>query len=101
MLFSCWLVLFFFFASFFFFSAFCSDSMKAVFTINASSWFDCPSCLFALVSSLSRLLFSVLLSMLSLGCDFFDSKTNMQIHERTFRNIFFWMVSFVFSGNAL
>jgi hypothetical protein len=25
----------------------------------------------------------------SLGYDFFDSKTNMQIHERTFKNIFF------------
>jgi hypothetical protein len=34
------------------------------------------------------------------GCGFFDSKTNTQIHERTFRNNFFRMVSFVFSGNA-
>jgi hypothetical protein len=55
------------FASFFCFLAFCSDSIKAVFTINASSWFDCPSCLFAIVSSPLRLLFSVLPSMLSLA----------------------------------
>jgi hypothetical protein len=37
----------------------------------------------------------------ALGCDFFDSKTNTQINKRIFRNIFFRMVSFVFSGDAL
>jgi hypothetical protein len=31
-----------------------------------------------------------------LGCDFFGWKTNTQTHKRTFRNIFFQMVSFVF-----
>jgi hypothetical protein len=56
----------FFFASFFCLSAFCSDLIKNVFTTNVSSWFDCPSCLFVLVSSPSRLSFFVLPSMLSL-----------------------------------
>ncbi len=67
MLFSCWQVLLgkFSFASFFRLSAFCS-LIKNVFTTSVSSWFDCPSCLFVIVSSPLRSLFFVLPSMLSL-----------------------------------
>ncbi len=32
----------------------------------------------------------------ALGCDFFSSQTDTQIHKRTLENTFFWMVSFVY-----
>jgi hypothetical protein len=67
MLFSCWQVLLrIFFSSFFRLSAFCSDLIKNMFTTNISSWFDYPSYLFVVVSSLSVSSFFVLPSMLFL-----------------------------------